>query len=77
MSGRLPAVTAREVLRGLGRAGYTVVRTSGSHYLLAHPSDPSRAVSVPFHGARSLKPGTVRSIIRQTGMTVDAFRKLL
>lgn len=77
MSGRLPAATAREVLRALGRAGFTIARTSGSHYILAHPSDPARAVTVPFHGARSLKPGTMRNIIRQTGMTIDEFRKLL
>ncbi len=77
MSGRLPVATAREVLRALGRAGFVIARTSGSHYILAHPSDPLRAVTVPYHGTRSLKPGTLRNIIRQAGMTVEDFRDLL
>lgn len=38
---------------------------------------PRRSVTVPSHGFRSLKPGTLRSIIRQTGLTVGEFRSLL
>ncbi|HUK59873.1 MAG TPA: type II toxin-antitoxin system HicA family toxin [Stellaceae bacterium] len=43
MNDRLPAVDARQVLRALGRAGFTVVRISGSHHLLVHASDPTAA----------------------------------
>jgi predicted RNA binding protein YcfA (HicA-like mRNA interferase family) len=45
--------------------------------MLVHSSNPRRAVTVPFHGAHSLKPGTLRNIIRQAGLTVDDFRALL
>ena len=34
-------------------------------------------VVVPFHGGKDLKPGTLRSIIRQAGLTVDEFLDLL
>jgi predicted RNA binding protein YcfA (HicA-like mRNA interferase family) len=77
MTDGLPAVNARQVLRALRRAGFVVDRTSGSHHLLVHPDDPARKVTVPFHGARSLKPGTLRNIIRQAGFTIDEFRALL
>jgi predicted RNA binding protein YcfA (HicA-like mRNA interferase family) len=77
MNGRLPAVNARQVIAALRRAGFVVERVTGSHYILAHVSDPRRAVTVPFHGARSLKPGTLRSIIRQAGLGTDDFRDLL
>lgn len=77
MTERLPAVTARQALAALHRAGYEVKRISGSHYLLMHPAHPERAVTVPFHGTRDLKAGTLRSIIRQAGLTVEAFRALL
>jgi predicted RNA binding protein YcfA (HicA-like mRNA interferase family) len=34
-------------------------------------------VTVPFHGGRDVKLGTLRNIIRQAGMTVEEFRSLL
>jgi predicted RNA binding protein YcfA (HicA-like mRNA interferase family) len=54
-----------------------VGRTAGSHHLLVHPEDPRRIVTVPVHGARDLKSGTLRAIIRQAGLTVEEFRALL
>jgi predicted RNA binding protein YcfA (HicA-like mRNA interferase family) len=32
---------------------------------------------VPVHGNRDLKPGTLRSIIRQSGLSVAEFLELL
>ena len=77
MSPRLPVVNARQAIGALLRAGFVVERIAGSHHIMAHPDDPTRAVTVPFHGARDLKPGTLRSIIRQARLTVDEFRALL
>jgi predicted RNA binding protein YcfA (HicA-like mRNA interferase family) len=77
MSGPLPVLNARDVLRALRKAGFVDKRVSGSHYLLAHRDDPARAVTVPYHGARDLKPGTLRSIIRQAGFSIEDFRKFL
>jgi predicted RNA binding protein YcfA (HicA-like mRNA interferase family) len=77
MTSGLPAVRAREVIRALQRAGFIEKRVSGSHCLLGHRDDPTRAVVVPLHGARDLKPGTLRSIIRQAGLTMEEFRDLL
>ena len=77
MSGRLPAVPARDVIRALTRAGFVIDRIVGSHYIMAHPDDPRRAVSVPHHGKKDLKPGTLRAIIRQAGLSVEEFNALL
>jgi predicted RNA binding protein YcfA (HicA-like mRNA interferase family) len=77
MAPRLPAANARRTIRALEQAGFVVERTSGSHHLLVHPDDPARSVVVPFHGSKDLKPGTLRSIIRQAGLTVEEFVDLL
>jgi len=77
MNERLPAVSARQVIAALRRAGFVVDRVAGSHYILAYPGNPRRAVTVPFHGSSSIKPGTLRNIIRQAGLDVDGFRALL
>jgi predicted RNA binding protein YcfA (HicA-like mRNA interferase family) len=76
MNERLPVVTARDVIRALGRAGFVVARTSGSHCRLIHQTDPARKVTVPVHGG-DLKRGTLRSIIAQAGLTVAEFSALL
>jgi predicted RNA binding protein YcfA (HicA-like mRNA interferase family) len=49
MNERLPALTARDAIRALGRAGLVVSRTSGSHCRLIHAADPARKVTVPVH----------------------------
>ncbi len=73
----LPVLAGAEVVRALERAGYVVVRISGSHHRLVHSTDPTRATTVPVHAGRMLKRGTLRGIIKQAGLTVDEFRNLL
>jgi predicted RNA binding protein YcfA (HicA-like mRNA interferase family) len=51
-----------------------VVSTRGSHCKLRHVSPP-RIVIVPLHD--EVRPGTMASILRQAGMTIDQLRDLL
>jgi len=76
MSTRLPAVKPKGVLRALGRAGFFIHHTSGSHHVLKHPAKPHLRVTVPFHN-KDLKRRTLASIIEQAGLTTDEFRDLL
>jgi predicted RNA binding protein YcfA (HicA-like mRNA interferase family) len=75
--GKLPVVNGKRVIQALTRAGFLVNRIVGSHHVLVYPDDPTRTVTVPVHAGRDLKPGTVRSIIRQAGLTVEEFSDLL
>jgi predicted RNA binding protein YcfA (HicA-like mRNA interferase family) len=75
--GRLPVVSGKQVIRALTKAGFVVDRVVGSHHVLTFPDDLTRTVTVPVHGNRDLKPGTLRSIIRQTGLSVEEFTQLL
>jgi predicted RNA binding protein YcfA (HicA-like mRNA interferase family) len=77
MSGQLPSVTAGQVVRAHQRAGFAIVRTSGSHHRLVHKDEPARATTVPVHSGRTLKRGTLHGIIKQAGLTVEEFRDLL
>jgi predicted RNA binding protein YcfA (HicA-like mRNA interferase family) len=77
MSGGLPVANGRQVLAALRRSGFVIDRIVGSHHVMRHAKDVSRAVTIPVHGGRDLKPGTLRNIIRQAGFTIDEFRKLL
>jgi predicted RNA binding protein YcfA (HicA-like mRNA interferase family) len=72
---RLPRVTARDTLRALQADGWVVVRIAGGHTHLGHSTKPG-ICTVAMH-AGTIPLGTLRSIIRQAGLTVDQFRALL
>ena len=71
---RLPILSGRECVKALEKAGFYVLRQKGSHISLVH-DDPFAQVVVPDH--RELDRGTLRAIIRQAGLSVDDFLKLL
>jgi predicted RNA binding protein YcfA (HicA-like mRNA interferase family) len=68
-------VSGREVVKALQRRGYVQDRQRGSHIVLRHEEPPHRRVVVPDH--REVAKGTLRAIIRQVGLTVSEFKKLL
>jgi predicted RNA binding protein YcfA (HicA-like mRNA interferase family) len=71
---KLPRVSGRECVRALEKAGYFVRRHEGSHIIMRR-SEPFAQVVVPEH--KELDRGTLRAIIRQSGLTVDDFVGLL
>jgi predicted RNA binding protein YcfA (HicA-like mRNA interferase family) len=72
---KLPSVSARDCVRALQRGGFVVLRQAGSHLFIGDPDDPARRTVVPKHNP--IPPGTLRSIIRDLGMSVDEFVELL
>jgi predicted RNA binding protein YcfA (HicA-like mRNA interferase family) len=71
---KLPVISGRECVRALERAGFYFKRQTGSHIILRR-DDPFAQVVVPDH--RTLDRGTLRAIIRQTGLSVDEFVDIL
>lgn len=73
---KLPVISGRRAVAALERVGYIVMRKKGSHMRLRHPTDPARMpITIPDH--RELKSGTLRTVIRDAGLTTDQFRELL
>jgi predicted RNA binding protein YcfA (HicA-like mRNA interferase family) len=70
----LPRVSGAECVRALERAGFRFLRQTGSHMHMRR-DEPFAQVSVPDH--KELKRGTLRSIIRDAGLTVEGFTELL
>lgn len=71
---KLPRISGRECIRALERAGFYRKRQAGSHVVLRR-AEPFAQVVVPDH--EELDRGTLRAIIRQTGLSVDEFLRLL
>lgn len=73
--GQLPVVSGRDVVKALAKLGYEFDRQKGSHMVLRQSDPPHRRAVVPDH--KEVAKGTLRSIIREAGLTVDEFRALL
>ncbi len=72
---KLPVVSARETVKAFEKLGYEVDHQTGSHVILRQSEPPHRRLTVPNHS--ELAKGTLRSLIREAGLTVDEFRDLL
>lgn len=66
----LPELSGRAVAKAFGRDGWELVRQKGSHMILVKEGSWA-TLSVPDHS--KIAPGTLRSLIRAAGMTVEAF----
>ncbi len=73
--GQLPVVSGRSGVKALARIGYELDRQKGSHMILRQSKSPHRRAVVPDH--KEVAKGTLRSIIREAGLTVDEFCGLL
>lgn len=67
---KLPVVSGRQVVRAFESLGWEFVRQSGSHLILVRPGELV-TLSVPDH--REVAKGTLRSLFRNAGLTVDEF----
>ncbi len=76
MSTKLPTITGEEAIDAFSRDGFYVARIKGSHHVMKKDGHIHLLV-VPFHQSKPLKPGTLRSLIRTAGLTVEEFVELL
>ena len=72
---RLPVVSCREAVAAFGKVGYEIDHQTGSHVILRHRDPPFRRLTIPNH--KEIAKGTLRSLIREAGMTVEEYVALL
>jgi predicted RNA binding protein YcfA (HicA-like mRNA interferase family) len=71
---KLPVNSGREAVKAFERAGWVKRWQVGSHVTMEKAGHRA-TLSVPLH--RELDKGLLRRLIRDTGMAVDEFVKLL
>lgn len=69
---KLPVLSGQELCRILEKHGFTKVRQRGSHIVM-QKSGASGTTTIPVPDHSELRTGTLRSIIRQSGLGVDVF----
>ena len=72
---KLPVVSAKEVIRVLGKLGFKPIRQKGSHIQFEHTD--RRLVTVPMHPGRDLGKGLLKRILRDLEISAEDFVKRL
>ncbi len=70
---KLPVLKPKEVIRALLRAGFVFERQKGSHKLYMKEN---HAITISYHN-KNIKPKTLQSIIKQSGLELEEFINLL
>jgi len=70
----LPVISGEECLKLLMKIGYHFLRQKGSH-IVVRKDEPFSQIVIPNH--KVLDRGTLRGIIKQTGLSVEEFNKII
>jgi predicted RNA binding protein YcfA (HicA-like mRNA interferase family) len=72
----IPSVSGMDAIRAFAQHGFELDRVAGSHQILKKAGH-AYLLSVPMHGSQSLKRGTLRGLIRASGLTEEQFLEAL
>ncbi len=72
---KLPVVSGQDMVKALAKFDYLFDHQRGSHVILRQNFEPFRRITIPNH--KEIARGTLRKIIRETGLTVKEFTTLL
>ncbi len=69
---KLPNTTAGSAARAFEKAGFLYDRTESSHFIYKKPGHRF-LLSIPKHKGKTLPSGTLRALIRASGLSVEQF----
>jgi len=69
---KIPGVNHLQAVRALGKAGFEVVRQGKKHIVM---SDGTRFLTIPRNNP--INAFTMGGIVKDAGLTVEKFRKLI
>ena len=70
----LPILSGRKAVRAFEKLGWQIARQRGSHIIMVREGE-NVTLSIPDD--KEVAKGTLRSLIRAAGITVDEFVRLL
>jgi predicted RNA binding protein YcfA (HicA-like mRNA interferase family) len=74
--GKIPALTAKEIIEKLQKINYFIDRQKGSHIRLKSDDINNQPITIPNHNNRIVGKGLLRKILRDIKISVDDFIEL-
>lgn len=71
---RLPVISGADAVKAFEKAGWVIARQRGSHVIMLKAGQIA-SLSIPQH--KEIAPGTLRAIVRNSGLSVEDFLALL
>lgn len=72
----IPIINGIRLIKALKKSGFVLNRINGSHHILIHKGKQI-TISVPVHKGKTLGKGITTAIIKDAGITIEEFLKLL
>lgn len=72
---KLPVISGIELVKALSKKGFRIDHQTGSHMILRKEIEPFTRLTVPRH--HEVAKGTLRAILRQSGLTVEELFELI
>lgn len=76
MSPKFPAATSDEIIAVLKKTGFKFKRQSGSSHAIYYRVSDGRRTVVPIHAGKIVKRKTFKSILVDSGLTIEEFIEL-
>jgi predicted RNA binding protein YcfA (HicA-like mRNA interferase family) len=75
---KLPQISGVELVAALQKEGFEIARQRGSHVQMRKFVEGDKvAFPIPVHKGKTLKPGTLRGILRKAGVPIEKLTELL
>ena len=72
---RITPIDPYKLIKLLSKVGFKPIRQRGSHLILMN--DQGIRIVIPLHPGKNIKPGLIRVIITEAGLTREKYFKLL
>ena len=72
---KLPIISGSDFIKVFKKFGYEIDHQTGSHIILRNKNYPYRRLTIPNH--KEIAKGTLRAIIRESGLSREEFMGLL
>jgi len=72
---KIQPLSPQKLIKILQKAGFKVVRQKGSHVIMMN--NRNIRIVIPVHPGKDVKPGLIRAIIKEAGLSREDFLQLL
>ena len=72
---KIRPLSSQRLIKVLEKIGFKIIRQKGSHVIMIN--DKGTRIVIPVHPGKDVKPGLIRAIIKEAGLSREEFLRIL
>jgi len=72
---KIRPLSPQRLIKVLEKTGFKTIRQKGSHIIMIN--DKGTRIVIPVHPGKDIKPGLIRAILKEAGLSRREFFKIL